>query len=53
MSQVVTYEDILNSDHEFAPDVDNLTMSSPAPLQLGSDGKYPVPEPGIKKQREY
>jgi predicted dehydrogenase len=51
--QVVTYEDILNCDHEFAPDVDKLTVDGPAPLQLGSDGKYPVPEPGIKKQREY
>jgi predicted dehydrogenase len=51
--QVVTYEEILNSEHEFAPDVDKLTMDSPAPLLLGPDGKYPVPEPGIKKQREY
>ena len=25
----------------------------PAPLRLGPDGKYPVPEPGIKKTREY
>ena len=50
--QIVTYEDILNCDHEFAPDVDKLTMDSPAPLQL-VDGKYPVPEPGIKKTREY
>lgn len=51
--QVVSYEDILNSEHEFAPDVDKLTMNSPAPLQLGADGKYPQPEPGMKKQREY
>ncbi len=50
--QIVAYEDILNGEHEFAPDVDKLTMDSPAPLQL-VDGKYPVPEPGIKKQREY
>jgi hypothetical protein len=50
--QVVTYEDILNCEHEFAAEVDKLTMDSPAPLQL-ADGKYPVPEPGIKKQREY
>ncbi|MCW5555390.1 MAG: Gfo/Idh/MocA family oxidoreductase [Verrucomicrobiae bacterium] len=51
--QVVSYEDILNSEHEFAPDVDKLTMDSPAPLQLGADGKYPQPEPGVKRQREY
>jgi predicted dehydrogenase len=51
--QIVTYDQILNSDHEFAPDVDKLTMESPAPLRAGPDGKYPVPEPGIKKTREY
>ncbi len=51
--QIVAYEDILNSEHEFAPEVDKFTMSSPAPLQAGPEGKYPVPEPGIKKDREY
>ncbi len=51
--QVITWDDILNSEHEFAPQVDKLTMSSPAPLLAGSDGRYPVPMPGIFKQREY
>lgn len=51
--QVITYEEMLKGEHEFAPDVDKLAMNSPAPVQLGSDGKYPVPEPGIKKDREY
>lgn len=51
--QLITYEQILNSQHEFAPDVDKLTMDGPAPLQLGPDGKYPVPQPGILKDREY
>jgi predicted dehydrogenase len=51
--QVVTYDDMLNCDHEFAPDVDKLTMDSPAPLLAGKDGKYPVPEPGVKTQRDY
>ncbi len=51
--QVITYEQILNCEHEFAPDVDKLTMDSPAPLRAGPDGKYPVPQPGIVKQREY
>ncbi len=51
--QVITYEDMLNGTHEFAPDADKLTMDSPAPLQLDKDGKYPIPEPGIKKDREY
>ncbi|MGD8786924.1 MAG: Gfo/Idh/MocA family oxidoreductase [Phycisphaerales bacterium] len=51
--QVVTYDQILNCKHEFAPDVDKLTNDGPAPLQPGSDGKYPVPQPGVLKDREY
>ena len=51
--QEITYEDILNSEHEFAPTVDQLTMDSPAPLPAGPDGKYPMPMPGITKKREY
>ncbi len=51
--QIVTWDDILNCQHEFAPDVDKLTDDSPAPLQPGPDGKYPVPRPGIVRNREY
>jgi len=51
--QIVTFDQMLNCPHEFAPGVDKLTMDGPAPLQLGPDGKYPVPEPGLKKDREY
>jgi len=51
--QEITYEDILNGDHEFAPTVDQLTMDSPAPVPAGPDGMYPKPMPGITKKREY
>lgn len=51
--QVITYDDILNCQHEFAPDVDKMTMDSPAPLKLEANGRYPVPEPGVKIDREY
>jgi predicted dehydrogenase len=51
--QIITYDQMLNCPHEFAPDVDKLTADSPAPLQLGPDGKYPVPQPGILTDREY
>ena len=51
--QIITYDQILNSDHEFAPGLDKLTADSPAPIQAGPDGKYPIPQPGIVKQREY
>jgi predicted dehydrogenase len=50
--KIITFDDMLNSDHEFAPGVDKFTMSSPAPVALNSDGKYPVPVPGMSK-REY
>ncbi|MFV2070227.1 MAG: Gfo/Idh/MocA family protein [Pirellulales bacterium] len=49
----ITLEQMLNSDHEYAPGVDKLTMDSPAPLQADSDGKYPIPRPGIVTKREY
>jgi predicted dehydrogenase len=51
--QVVEWDDMLNCAHEFAPDVDKLTMDGPPPLIAGSDGKYPIPQPGIIKEREY
>jgi predicted dehydrogenase len=51
--QEITFEDILNSEHEFAPTVDQLTMDSPAPVPAGADGTYPKPMPGITKKREY
>ncbi len=51
--QIITYDQILNGDHEFAPDVDKLTLDSPAPVLADADGKYPIPLPGINKKREY
>ena len=51
--QEITFEEMLNSDHEYAPGVDKFTMDSSAPLRADSNGKYPVPEPGIKKKREF
>lgn len=47
--RVITFEEMLNSEHEFAPGIDHLTSNSPAPLKEGPDGKYPVPQPGISK----
>jgi predicted dehydrogenase len=51
--QEITYEEMLNSDHEFAPGADKFTMDSKPPVKSDADGKYPVPEPGVKKKREY
>ena len=51
--QVIKYEDILNFDHEFAPDVDKLTPEGPAPVVADASGRYPIPLPGINTTREY
>jgi predicted dehydrogenase len=51
--QVITYDDMLNCRHEFAPTVDQLTMESPAPLRAGTDGRYLVPQPGRVIRREF
>ena len=59
--QVITFDDMLNCKHEFAPDVDKLTMASPAPLQLDANeqalslpaaGHHPRPRvPGLIDRR--
>jgi predicted dehydrogenase len=51
--RVVTFDEALNCDHEFAPGLDKITMDSPAPLQRGADGKYPIPQPGVVTQHEF
>ncbi len=52
--QVITFEEMLNDDHEFAPDLPDLCCpDSPAPVQVAANGKYPSPMPGMKGRREY
>lgn len=51
--QVITYDQMLNSEHVMAPNVQDLTLESDSPLMPDADGRYPIPEPGIKKDREY
>jgi predicted dehydrogenase len=51
--QVITFDQMLNCEHEFAPGLDVLTAECAAPLAPDESGKYPVPEPGIKTEREY
>jgi predicted dehydrogenase len=53
--QIVTYDQILKSDHEFGAGVDVYAgkEGGAAPVKAGPDGKYPVPEPGLKGDREY
>jgi predicted dehydrogenase len=49
----ITFDQMLNCPHEFAAGLDNLTADGPAPVMPDKDGRYPVPEPGRKIDREY
>jgi predicted dehydrogenase len=51
--RVITYKQMLECPHEFAPNSDKLTLTSAAPIMPDKNGKYPIPEPGIKIDREY
>ena len=51
--RAVTFDQMLNCDHEFAPDLDKLVLDGPAPVKAYANGKYPVPQPGILTKREY
>ena len=42
--QIITFDEMLNCKSEFAPDVDKLTMTSPAPLRwISSPSAIPSP----------
>ena len=49
----ITLDEMLQCEHEMAPDVDKFTMDSPAPLVADANGRYPIPQPGITTTREY
>ncbi|NQU22584.1 MAG: Gfo/Idh/MocA family oxidoreductase [Candidatus Nealsonbacteria bacterium] len=49
----ITFDEMLNHEHELAPGLDLVTDDSPAPIQLQADGMYPVPMPGLQTKREY
>jgi len=51
--KLVTRDQVLNSGHEFAPDVNKLELGGVAPLASNDEGRYPVPMPGLIGLREY
>ena len=51
--QVITYDDLLNCEHEFAPNLENMDYDSEPPVVADANGKYPIPLPGIVQDREY
>lgn len=46
MGRRVTWEEMLASNFQFFPGVDQLTEESPAPVKADADGRYPAPVPG-------
>jgi predicted dehydrogenase len=51
--QEITYDDMLNHPVEYAPGIDKWKSDSSPPVKTDAKGKYPVPNPGINKDREY
>lgn len=51
--QLITLDQMMNCPHQFAPGIENLTMESASPLKALPNGKYPIPMPGLVKDREY
>jgi len=49
----ITFDEMLQCDHDMAPNIEKFTMDSPAPLLADANGRYPVPQPGIVTTREY
>jgi predicted dehydrogenase len=48
--RIVTYQEMLQDDHDLAPGLEMLTLESEAPLRADKEGRYPVPMPGYKSR---
>jgi predicted dehydrogenase len=53
IGQEITFDEALNHEHEYAPNVDKLSADGPSPLMPDTNGRYPKPEPGRFRDREY
>jgi predicted dehydrogenase len=51
--RIISFDDMLNCEHEMAPGADKFTLASAAPVVANARGKYAVPMPGIVTKREY
>ncbi|MHB0960616.1 MAG: Gfo/Idh/MocA family protein [Pirellulaceae bacterium] len=51
--QIITFDQMLNCEHEFAPEIAQMSVDGPAPIKANDQGEYPVPMPGILTDREY
>jgi len=44
--RLVSWDEMMNSNFQFCPNIDGLTDDSPPPVQANAQGCYPVPVPG-------
>ena len=50
MGRIVTWEEMMASNFQLAPQTDTLTFDTPAPVLADARGRYPVPVPGVWKE---
>ena len=48
--QLVTWDQVMQSDLQFVKDIDHMTFDTPAPIHANPDGLYDPPQPGITKE---
>jgi predicted dehydrogenase len=51
--QEITFDESLDHEHEYSPNTDKITSDGPSPLMPDAEGRYPKPEPGRYRNREY
>jgi predicted dehydrogenase len=44
--KVVTWDEMMKSNFQYVPNIDQMTFETPAPLRAGPDGLYACPLPG-------
>lgn len=48
--QLVTWDQVANSEFQFVEDIDNMNFDTPAPIHTEPGTYYPAPQPGITQE---